>query len=126
MFILNSFLGLNLASSFLPLYWVKPARVPKLIGAWQILFWGAGMPFSQSPIRPSRWAEIVYEGTSTEVFALSALRRAAWSTKPSALWSGPGDDGVPASQSLAPVRKNATYQFFNPRAIRNTHVPWTT
>jgi hypothetical protein len=125
MFILISLLGLTLASPFLPLYWVKPARVPKLIGAWQILFWGAGMPFSESPLRPSPWAEVVREGASTEVFSFRALRRPAWSTKPSALWSGHGDDGVPASQFLAQARKNATYQFFNPRAIRNTHVPWT-
>jgi hypothetical protein len=36
MFMMISFWGLPLACPFLPLYWVKPAGVPKLIGAWQI------------------------------------------------------------------------------------------
>jgi hypothetical protein len=37
MFITISFSGLLLACPFLPLYWIKPAGVPKLLGAWQIL-----------------------------------------------------------------------------------------
>jgi hypothetical protein len=40
MFMMISFWGLTLASPILPLYWVKPAGAPKLIGAWQIFsFW---------------------------------------------------------------------------------------
>jgi hypothetical protein len=98
-------LGPTLAGPILPLYWVKPTGAPKLIGAWKLIF-GARRKIN---------------GDS----ALSALRRGAWSTKLSALWSGPGDDRAPASQSLAPVSTNATYQFFNPRATGNTHVPWS-
>jgi hypothetical protein len=87
MSIVISFFEAAFAYPILPLYWVKPARVSKLIGVRQILFWGAGMPLSQSPVRPSRWAEVIREGTSTEVFALGALRQA----------SNPVGDRVPAS-----------------------------
>jgi hypothetical protein len=36
MFMTISFLRLTLGCPFLPLYLVKPAGAPKLIGAWQI------------------------------------------------------------------------------------------
>jgi hypothetical protein len=38
MFMMISFLGLTLACPFWPLYCVKPARLPKLIGAGRIIF----------------------------------------------------------------------------------------
>jgi hypothetical protein len=39
-------LGLTLAGPILPLYWVKPAGVAKLIGAWQFFFL-SGFPARQ-------------------------------------------------------------------------------
>jgi hypothetical protein len=44
-------LGLTLAGPILPLYWVKPAGVAKLIGAWQFFFL-SGFPARQLPEFP--------------------------------------------------------------------------
>jgi hypothetical protein len=60
-------LGLTLAGPILPLYWVKPPGVSKLIGTWQILFWGRRILLRESSIEPSQSAEVKHEGTLTKV-----------------------------------------------------------